>query len=55
MDVVTFLTSNLKTRCIWFQPCINFNGDTQECEVVFVHITQQAKELINKLQQEVSE
>ena len=37
MDVVTFLTSNLKTRCIWFQPCINVNGETQECEVVFNH------------------
>lgn len=37
MDVVTFLTSNLKTRCIWFQPCINFNGETQDCEVVCNH------------------
>ena len=29
------LTNNLKTRCVYFDTCININGNTYDCEIKF--------------------
>lgn len=35
MNPFIFLSSNLKTRCLYFVTYININGESQECEIEF--------------------
>jgi len=33
MSPFIFLQSNLKTRCLYFVPCININGHSYDCKI----------------------
>lgn len=35
MNPFEWLASNLKTRCAYFDTCININGYTYDCEIKF--------------------